>query len=105
MIKPKRQDAQDDRLVLAAQFIAVLHELSQRSPKSWRRIGVVGKRAGIGDSAQLEQAVRDAMAAGLVDRQVDSDLVIITNEGTRVAALPLPAKRRWKLLQESVGPI
>lgn len=73
------------RLALAARFIATLHAASRKNPGSWRPVRSIGKATGIVDSAQLEQAVRDAEAAGLIERQVNGHHVLLTAEGRRVA--------------------
>lgn len=45
-----------------------------------------GKAAGIEDPAELAQAVRDAVAAGLIYRRVDDDFVLLTEKGRGVTA-------------------
>ena len=74
----------DDRLACAASFVAALFQVSRRSPKAWRRADAVGRSAGI-LGQQLEQAIADAVLAGLIDRRVDDDaLVLLTDKGRAV---------------------
>jgi len=75
----------DERLNCAASFVARLFTLSRGSPKAWLRADVVGQSAGI-VGPQLEQAVADAVQAGLVDRCVDDNgLVLLTDRGRALA--------------------
>jgi DNA-binding MarR family transcriptional regulator len=74
------------RLERAAAFVAQLRRLSAKSPHSWRRAESVGRDVGLAD-ADLEQAIRDAEKAGLIERRADDQgLIILTAEG-RAAAL------------------
>ena len=75
----------DDRLATAAAFVTALFALSRHSPRAWRRADAVGRSAGIAGQ-QLEQAIADAVLAGLVDRRVDDGaLVLLTNRGRALA--------------------
>jgi hypothetical protein len=75
----------DDRLATAAAFVTALFDLSRSSPRAWRRAGAVGRSAGIAGQ-QLEQAIADAVLAGLVDRRVDDGaLVLLTSRGRALA--------------------
>jgi hypothetical protein len=56
-----------DRLERAAAFVAQLHRLSTKTLHSWRRAESVGRDVGLAD-ADLEQAIRDAEKAGLIQR-------------------------------------
>jgi hypothetical protein len=70
-----------DRLQSAAAFIAQLHRLSAKSPHSWRRAESVGRDVGLAD-ADLEQAIRDAEKAGLIQRRADDEgLIIVDGQG------------------------
>jgi DNA-binding MarR family transcriptional regulator len=70
----------------AAAFIAQLHRLSAKSPHSWRRAESVGRDVGLAD-ADLEQAMRDAEKAGLIQRRADDEgLVMLTAAGRAAAA-------------------
>ena len=74
-----------DRLACAAAFVARLFTVSRRTPRAWRRTDAVGKSAGI-VGQRLEQAVADAVRAGLVDRRVDDGaLVLLTGRGRALA--------------------
>lgn len=75
-----------DRLARAAQFVVALQAASHTGGASWRAAGAVGKAAGIEDPDQLAQAVRDAVAAGLIYRRVDDDAVLLTDKGRGVTA-------------------
>ena len=75
-----------DRLQRAAAFIAQLHRLSINSPHSWRRAESVGRGIGL-TGAQLEQAIRDAERAGLIQRRADYEgLVLLTAKGRAAAS-------------------
>jgi hypothetical protein len=75
----------DDRLATAAAFVTALFALSRHSPRAWRRADAVGRSAGIAGQ-QLEQAIADAVLAGLVDRRVDDGaLVLLTSRGRALA--------------------
>lgn len=74
-----------DRLFLAAAFVTALQTASRKNPKAWRPIKSIGRDAGIEDPQQLEQAVRDAVSAGLVYRQVADDVVLLTDKGRGLA--------------------
>jgi DNA-binding MarR family transcriptional regulator len=75
-----------DRLERAAAFIAQLHRLSINNPYSWRRTASVGGDIGLAD-ADLEQAIRDAEKAGLVQRRADDEgLIILTAKGRAAAS-------------------
>jgi hypothetical protein len=75
----------DDRLATAAAFVTALFDLSRHSPRAWRRADAVGRSAGIAGQ-QLEQAIADAVQAGLVDRRVDDGaLVLLTSRGRALA--------------------
>ena len=75
-----------DRLERAAAFVAQLHRLSAKSPHSWRRAESVGRDVGLA-GAHLEQAIRDAEKAGLIERRADdAGLVILTAEGRAAAS-------------------
>jgi DNA-binding MarR family transcriptional regulator len=75
------------RLERAAAFVAQLHRLSAKAPHSWRRAESVGRDIGL-TGAQLEQAIRDAERAGLIQRRADYEgLVLLTAKG-RAAASP-----------------
>jgi DNA-binding MarR family transcriptional regulator len=74
------------RLERAAAFIAQLHRVSAKSPHSWRRAESVGRDIGLAD-AGLEQAIRDAEKAGLIQRRADDeDLIILTTKGRAAAS-------------------
>jgi hypothetical protein len=74
-----------DRDTLAMKFIAALYDASRRNPASWRRLSAIGARTGI-KGVQLEQAVADAVTAGLVEQRLDdTSLVMLTNKGWTVA--------------------
>lgn len=74
-----------DRLARAARFVVALQAAARKNPQSWRSAHSIGKAAGIEDPAELGQAVRDAVAAGLIYRQVDDDFVLLTEKGRGVA--------------------
>ena len=74
-----------DRLERAAAFVAQLHRLSAKSPHSWRRAESVGRDVGLA-GAQLEQAIRDAEKAGLINRRADDEGLIILTAAGRAAA-------------------
>ena len=75
----------DDRIATAATFVTALFDVSRHSPRAWRRADAVGRSAGIAGQ-QLEQAVTDAVRAGLVDRRVDdAALVLLTGRGRALA--------------------
>ena len=75
-----------DRLERAAAFVAQLHRLSVKSPHSWRRADSVGRDVGLAGAA-LEQAIRDAEKAGLIERRADdAGLVLLTAEGRAAAS-------------------
>ena len=62
-----------------------LVDLSRRSPKAGRLADAVGRSAGI-TGQQLEQAIADAVQAGLIDRRVDDGgLVLLTSRGRVLA--------------------
>ena len=74
------------RLVRETRFVTALFDATRTTPNAWRSVTEIGNRAGILDRQQLEQAVADAEAAGLLTRQVSAHhLVILTPKG-RVAA-------------------
>jgi DNA-binding MarR family transcriptional regulator len=74
------------RLKRAAAFIAQLHRLSINSPHSWRRAASVGGDIGLAD-ADLEQAIRDAEKAGLIQRRADDEgLIMLTVDGRAAAS-------------------
>ena len=77
-----------DRLSLATAFVAALHAAS-KNPGSWWPARSIGHAAGIEDPDQLEQALRDAVTAGLVYRRVDDDCVLLTDKGRLLAATPI----------------
>lgn len=78
------QDDQD-RLACAAHFAAALFDVSRSSPNAWQRANAIGRTIGI-EGQRLEQAIIDAVGAGLVDRRVDdADLVLLTSRGRTVA--------------------
>lgn len=65
--------------------MATLFAISLRSSRAWRRADAVGRSAGI-LGERLEQAVADAVLAGLVDRRADDDaLVLLTSRGRALA--------------------
>ena len=73
------------RLACAATFVTALFDVSRHSPRSWRRADAVGRSAGI-VGQQLDQAIADAVQAGLVDRRVDDGaLVLLTSRGRALA--------------------
>ena len=75
-----------DRLQRAVAFVAQLHRLSINSPHSWLIAESVGRDVGIAD-ADLEQAIRDAEKAGLIQRRVDDEgLIILTAKGRAAAS-------------------
>jgi hypothetical protein len=74
-----------DRLARAAQFVVALQTAS-RSNAGWRPVASIGKAASITDPAELEQAARDAEAAGLVDRWADGSHVRLTSKGRAAGA-------------------
>jgi hypothetical protein len=75
-----------DRLERAAAFVARLHALSAKSPRSWRRAESIGLDIGLA-GLPLEQAIRDAEQAGLIERRADdAGLIILTAEGLAAAS-------------------
>jgi len=73
-----------DRLAQAIKFLAALHDVSRRSPTSWRRISALSARTGI-RGARLELVVCDIVTAGLVQQHLaDAGLVILTSKGWAV---------------------
>ena len=74
-----------NRLKRAAAFIAQLHRLSIGSPHSWRRAASIGRDVGL-KAAELEQAIRDAEKAGLIERRADNESLIIPTAAGRAAA-------------------
>ena len=78
-----------DRLALATAFVVALNNASCKRPQSWRSAGSIGKAAGIDDPAQLAQAVRDAVTAGLVYHRVDDGFVLLTDKGRLAAGTPI----------------
>jgi hypothetical protein len=75
-----------DRLALATKFVLALHDASRCNPTSWRRISAIGARTGF-KGADLEWAVADAVAAGLVEQRADDpSLIILTNRGWDLAS-------------------
>lgn len=75
-----------DRLFQAAAFATALQTAASRNPGSWRTVAAIGKAAGIEDPAELAQAVRDAVDAGLVYHRVEDGYVLRTGKGRGVAA-------------------
>jgi hypothetical protein len=70
-----------DRLERAAAFVAQLHRLSAQTPHSWRRAESIGRDVGLA-GLPLDQAIRDAEQAGLIERRADDQgLIILTAEG------------------------
>ena len=77
---------EQSRLERAAALAAELHRQSIKSPRSWRRAHSVGRDIGLA-GAMLEQAVRDAVAAGFIERRADDEgLVVLTPAGRAAAA-------------------
>ena len=75
-----------DRLERAAAFVAQLHRLSAKTPHSWRRAESVGRDVGLA-GLPLDQAIRDAEQAGLIERRADDEgLIILTAEGRAAAS-------------------
>ena len=75
-----------DRLERAAAFVAQLHRLSAKSPHSWRRAESVGRDVGLA-GLPLDQAIRDAEQAGLIERRADdAGLIILTAKGRAAAS-------------------
>ena len=70
-----------DRVARTAQFVVALQAASRGNAGFWRAAASIGKAAGIEDPVQLDQAVRDAVAAGLIYRRVDDDFVLLTDKG------------------------
>lgn len=70
-----------DRLALATAFVVALHTASRKRPQSWRSARSIGRDAGIEDPAELAQAVRDAVNAGLIYHRVDDGCVLLTDKG------------------------
>jgi DNA-binding MarR family transcriptional regulator len=74
------------RLKRAAASVAQLARVSAKSSHSWRRADAIGRDIGLAD-ANLEQAIRDAAKAGLIDRRADDEgLVILTAKGRAAAS-------------------
>jgi hypothetical protein len=69
------------RIARVSQFIDALRMVGHRNPKSWQAISSIGRAAGIVDQAQLDQAVADAVDAGLVERRIDGNHVLLTGKG------------------------
>jgi hypothetical protein len=74
-----------DRLALATAFVAALHSANRKTPGSWRPVASIGKAASITDPAQLDEAVRDAERAGLVECWTDGSHVRLTTKGRAAA--------------------
>src|SRR4029453_6020726 len=74
-----------DRLQRAVAFVARLHRLNINSPHSWGRAESVGRDAGLAD-ADLEQAIRDAEKAGLIQQRSDDEGLIMLTAAGRAAA-------------------
>jgi hypothetical protein len=75
-----------DRLERAAAFVTQLHRLSTKTPHSWRRAESVGCDVDLA-GPHLEQAIRDAEKAGLIQRRADDeDLIILTTKGRAAAS-------------------
>ena len=92
-----------DRLERAAAFVAQLHRVSAKAPPSWRRAESVGRDVGLAD-AHLEQAIRDAEKAGLIERRADDEgLVLLTAKGraaasqSKIRSAPMPTKKPLEL--------
>lgn len=64
---------------------ALVVQLGRNSPRSWRRAESIGPDIGF-DGAELEQAVRDAVAAGFIERRADDEGIIILTHAGRAAA-------------------
>jgi hypothetical protein len=79
------EDDARTRVARAAAFIAQLHRVSANSPHSWRRAASVGRDIGIADG-DLEQAIRDAERAGMIQRRVDDEGLIMLTPAGRAAA-------------------
>ena len=73
------------RIQRAAAFIAQLYRLRAKAPHSWRRAESVGRDISLAD-ADLEQAIRDAEKAGLIQRRADDEGLIILTAAGRAAA-------------------
>ena len=72
-------------LATAAAFVTALFDLSRHSPRAWRRADAAGRSAGV-VGQQLEQAIADAVQAGLINRRVDDGaLVLLTSRGRALA--------------------
>jgi len=69
----------------AASLVAQLHRLSAKSPNSWQRAENIGRDVGLAD-AHLEQAIRDAEKAGLIQRRADDEGLIMLTAAGRAAA-------------------
>jgi hypothetical protein len=74
------------RLERAAAFVTQLHRLSAKTPHSWRRAESVGRDVGLA-GLPLDQAIRDAEQAGLIERRADDQgLIILPAEGRAAAS-------------------
>jgi DNA-binding MarR family transcriptional regulator len=65
--------------------VAFVAPFSINSPHSWRGAESVGRDAGLAD-ADLEQAIRDAEKAGLIQRRSDDEGLIMLTAAGRAAA-------------------
>jgi hypothetical protein len=75
----------DDRLAYAAAFVAALFQASRRSPRDVAP-GQCDRRIGRHREAAALTGDPDAVLAGLIDRRVDDDaLVLITDKGRALA--------------------
>ena len=84
-LRHHRRVIDQDRLQRVAAFVAQLHRLSIRNPYSWRRAEGVGRAVGL-EGAHLEEAIRDAERAGLIERRADDEGLIILTAAGRAAA-------------------